>query len=150
MSFTVHSGNEGILKDPLIQTYIRNSEKVGTGVAHHGVPQRSNTNAHAERCVRSAVESIQKQLFQANLPHGFWHIAALHTSIENGRQHDLLPLLNTVHPVPFGTLGRAVLPKDIIKSDKFDSRMDPLCRFFWELDLRRLEGYLCSTVEEDC
>lgn len=119
----VHSDNEGVLKDPSVQAYLQNAGKSNVGISQHGVPKRSNTNSRAERFVRTAVEAIRKQLFQAALPHNFWHLAAQCSSIENGRQFGYMPRFNRVHPVPFGTLGRAVLPKEVAKSDKFDSRI---------------------------
>lgn len=102
----------------------KTDKKVGDsfGIPHHGVPYRSNTNSRAERFVRSAVEGIRALLFQGGIPTKWWHVAARAFSVEIAKKSGIKLKFNSTRSVPFGTLGRAVLPAGISFKDKFETR----------------------------
>ena len=117
--WTLHSDNEPVLKDPAVQKYLQDTH----GVEWTGVPHVSNTNARAERFVRSAEDGIRSLLVGSNLPCRMWHLAADAWNVLNSRGRGIPSRRNTAPSVPFGTIGKAVLPRGLLARDKFQSRV---------------------------
>ena len=62
-------------------------------------------------------------LFQGAIPLALRPYGVQAFSIEDARRSGIVPRFNTCVPVPFGCLGKAVLPKGVLAKDKFDSRV---------------------------
>lgn len=119
MKFELHSDNEGVLKCAEVKAVLK---KCMDSESSTGIPRCPNTNSRAERIVRSAAEGVRALLYEANLPRNLWHLAADCWTTERLRQAGRSPRVNTVKPVPFGTLGEAVLPQGVTLKDKFETR----------------------------
>lgn len=126
--FTFHTDREGILikgnkgavkYDENVAQYLRENK----GIPWYGVPRRSNTNARAEAYVQSACAGIRAILGHSGIPTKFWSLAADAWTVLNMRQKQVSSRINQARSIPFGTLGKAILPKGIIAKDKFDSRI---------------------------
>lgn len=123
--FVVHSDNEGVLKSEQMARYIQDQHQGRDGGSDfmYGVPRRSNSNCRAERFVRSGIEGVRALVYQAGIPSRWWPLAAHFLTIESARRSGMKPRYNTSKPVPFGTLGRALLPKGLSMNDKFDTKV---------------------------
>lgn len=120
--FTLHTDREGVMTSKLTQDYLARHDSL----PFFSVPYRHNTNSRAERAVRTAVEGIKATLYASGLPAKLWPFAARHWSVEYNRSLGVLPRLNTVVPVPFGTLGSAILPQEMLTRTKEESRSVPI------------------------
>lgn len=123
-AFVVHSDNERILSGSEMEKYLRmeHHKPFTGGDAMLGVPFRSNTNARAEAFVKTAIEGVRSLVYQAGIPESWWPIAAENFSVESARQAGFSPRYSEAECVPFGTLGRAVVPEGVTFKDKFTSR----------------------------
>lgn len=124
LPFTLHTDNERVVVGTEMKNYLRDEHRSLSkgGFALHSAPKRSNTNARAEAFVKTGVQGIRALIQQAGIPTGWWNVAAQAYAIEAARRVGIEPRFNSVEPVPFGTLGMALLPTGICLKDKFTTR----------------------------
>eukprot|EP00399_MALV-I-05_sp_L67-4_P000175 gene175-96_t len=122
-SFVIHTDNEGVLKCGEMSEYLTNKSGHWHGERQAGVPHVKNTNAYAEFFVRRVNEGVRCLMFQSALPLSMWPRAVASFAVEDARRAGISPQFNRCQPVPFGCLGRAVLPAGVLIKDKFDSRV---------------------------
>ena len=107
------------------------------GMFWFGVQHAHNTNAVIENCVRKVQEAVKCLMYASGLPTCKWHHAVQYFWQAHNHQQGHSPLINTTPFMPFGILGKAIMPPEIGKklTDKFESRgvpvvylgPDPLC-----------------------
>lgn len=120
--FVFHSDCASVFRTPSLRSYLASQGAQPV----LGVPFDSNTNARAERFVRTMVDFTKTHLYQARLPGRFWPLAAEHGMNEYSRSINLPPRVNTTEPVPFGTLGFAKISRNLLPRPKEAPNLVPV------------------------
>lgn len=124
--FVLHTDNEKNLIGTDMIAYLKEQGKCSgaEGEPMFGIPHRSNTDSRAEAAVKKGVEGVRALVYQSGIPTKWWPLAADAFTIESARRVGIEPKFNTTSPVPFGTLGRALIPSGITMKDKFDTKVN--------------------------
>lgn len=117
-SYTLHSDNEGVLKDQQMVTYMDLSH----GVPLRGVQRRSNTNSKGERSVRTATEGTRAMIYQSGLPTKQWHFAVNSFGTYHANKCGVPLRFSTARLPPYGCLGKALLPRGLLFNDNWETR----------------------------
>jgi hypothetical protein len=139
-----------------VKRYLRNNK----GRVAYSIPGRSNTNARAERAVRTAVEGMTATLAQAALPLKFWPWAVRAWSVYHNHAAGHKPRLCELEPVGFGLRGRIALPSTVRHRYGCESRgiwaaclgPDLGSRFGWQVLFADRDGkyHITTAKDSDC
>ena len=125
----IHSDKEPVLKDDEVKLYFRDHE----ARPHHSIPGVHNTNSRAEAAVQTASRGLRATLLASCAPPKHWPEAMRAWVVHQNIQLGVPPRINTAPRVPFGQMGLAVLPTEIVAKSGAGPRAVPAAHFGYDL-----------------